>query len=181
MSAMQWTLALGLAVCGFWMLGAHNRIVGLRTGIAEAWSAVDALLEQRASTLAGLVQALWQRWPNGRSSLDSLAAAQQQVQVAAQSVRAGPARAAPVARLLIAEGALNATVARLLNQVEADPALHTDDEMATRMLTLFELGPRLIEARRQFNQATAVYNHAIDQFPTSVLAPVFRFDRAGSF
>lgn len=178
---MQWTLALGLAVCGFWMLGAHNRIVGLRAGIAEAWSAVDALLEQRAATLVGLAQALWQPWPNGRASLDALTAAQQQVQVAALSVRAGPARAAPVATLSSAEGALNATIARLLNQVEADPALHTDDLVATRMLALFELGPRLIEARRRFNRAAAVYNDAIGQFPTNLLAPMFRFDRAGSF
>jgi LemA protein len=178
---MEWTLALGLAVCGFWMLGAHNRIVGLRAGIAEAWSAVDALLELRASTLSGMIQALWQPWPNGRATLDALAAAQQQVQVAVQSVRGRPADAAPVATLLSAEGALNATVARLLNQVEADDALHTDDEVATRMLTLFELGPRLIDARRRFNQAAAVYNAAIGQFPTNLLAPVFRFDRAGSF
>jgi LemA protein len=180
-SALQWTLALGLAVCGFWMLGAHNRIVGLRAGIAGAWSAVDALLEQRAATLAGLVQALWQPWPTGRATLDALAAAQQQVQVAAQSVKAGPARAAPVATLASAEGALNATMARLLNQVEADQALHTDDEVATRLLTLFELGPRLIEARGRFNQAATAYNEAIVQFPTSLLAPVFGFDRAGAF
>jgi LemA protein len=103
------------------------------------------------------------------------------VQVAAQSVRAGPARAAPVATLLSAEGALNATMARLLNQVEADQALHTDDEVATRLLTLFELGPRLIEARGRFNQAATAYNEAIVQFPTRLLAPVFGFDRAGAF
>lgn len=181
MSATQWMLALGLAVCGFWMLGAHNRIVGLRAGIAEAWSAVDGLLEQRAATLAGLVKALWELWPNGRASLDALTAAQQQVQVAARAVRTRPVRAAPMASLLSAEGALNATVARLLNQVEADEALHTDDDVATRMLALFELGPQLIEARQRFNQAAVVYNDAIHQFPTNLLAPVFRFDRAGSF
>lgn len=181
MNAMEWTLALGLAVCGFWMLGAHNRIVGLRTAIAEAWSAVDALLEQRATTLAALAQALWQPWPNGRATLDALTAAQRQVQVAAQSVRVGPARAAAVATLLSAEGALNGTVARLLNQIEADAALHTGDEVATRMLALFALGPQLIDARRRFNRAATAYNEAIAQFPTNLLAPVFRFDRAGSF
>lgn len=181
MSATQWMLALGLAVCGFWMLGAHNRIIGLRAAIAEGWSAVDALLEQRAATLSALVQALWPLWPNGHAALDALSAAQQQVQVAAQAVRSRPSRAAAVASLSSAEGALNATVARLLNQVEADAALHTDDEVATRMMALFALGPQLIEARGRFNQAGVVYNDAIHQFPTRLLAPVFRFDRAGSF
>jgi LemA protein len=180
-SATQWMLVLGLAVCGFWMLGAHNRIVGLRAGIAEAWGVVDALLEQRAAALSGLVQALWELWPNGRAALDALTAAQQQVHVAAQTVRSGPSRAAPVASLVSAEGALNATVARLLNQVQADDMLHTDDEVATRMMVLFELGPRLIDARQRFNQATVFYNDAIHQFPTNLLAPMFRFDRAGSF
>jgi LemA protein len=180
MNSTQWMLLLGLIVCAFWMLGAHNRIVGLRAAIFEAWAQVDALLEQRGQVIAALAQALWDLWPNGRGSVDALRSAQQQLQVAAQAVRTRPAAAAAAASLATAEGALNATVARVLNQVEADAALHANDGVATPMLALFEFGPRLLDARQRFNRAATAYNEAIDQFPTSLLAPVFRFETAGS-
>lgn len=180
MNSAQWGLLIALVICAFWMLGAHNRVVGLRAAIAEAWAQVDALLGQRGQVLAALAQALWDLWPNGRGSVDALRSAQQQLHVAAQSVRGRPALAAAAASLATAEGALNATVARVLNQVESDAALHANDGVATQMLALFEFGPRLLEARQRFNRATANYNEAIGQFPTSLLAPVFRFEVAGS-
>ena len=180
MSSAQWLLLGALAVCGFWMVGAHNRVVGLRATIAEAWAQVDALLERRAAVLATLAQALWDLWPNGRGAVDALRSAQQQLHAAAQAVRARPTQAAAAASLATAEGALNATVARVLNQIESDAALHANDTVATQMLALFEFGPRLIETRQRFNLACVAYNQAIRQFPTSLLAPVFRFEVAGS-
>ncbi len=181
MTPGRWMLALGLAVCGFWMVGAYNRIVGLRAAIADAWAQVDALLARREAALAALMQLLWEPWPTGRPMLDALAAARQQVQTNAQAVRQRPTRAPLVASLAAAENALGATIARLLNQVEGEPDLSTRDEVAAHLLVLFELGPQLLEARQRFNQSSTVYNGAIHQFPTNLLAPVFRFEPAGSF
>ena len=180
MNSTQWLLLGALVVCGFWMVGAHNRVVSLLAAIAEGWAQVDALLERRGQVLGALAQVLWQLWPNGRGSVDALRSAQQQLQVAAGVVRGRPTQAAAAASLATAEGALNATVARVLNQIEADAELHANDGVATQMLALFEFGPQLIEARQRFNQACVVYNEAIKQFPTSLLAPVFRFEAAGS-
>jgi len=179
-NSTQWLLLGALVICGFWMVGAHNRIVGLRAAIVDAWARVDALLERRSEVLAALAQVLWDLWPNGRGTVDALRSAQQQLHTAATSVRARPTRAAAAAGVATAEGALNATVARVLNQIESDPALHANDVVATQMLALFEFGPQLIETRQRFNQACAVYNEAIRQFPTRLLAPVFRFETAGS-
>lgn len=181
MTPGHWMLALGLGVCGFWMVGAHNRIVGLRAAIGEAWARVDALLASREAALAALVQLLWEPWPGGRPTLDALSAARQQVQTTAQAVRQRPTRALPVASLAAAENALGATIARLLNQIEGEPGLGTRDEVAAQLLVLFELGPQLLEGRQRFNRSSTAYNAAIHQFPTNLLAPVFRFEPAGSF
>jgi len=177
---MQSLLLVALIVCGFWMVGAHNRIVGLRATIVQIWSQIDAMLERRGQVLDTLAQALWDLWPNGRGSVDALRSAQQQLQAAVQAVRTRPARAAAAASLATAEGALHATLARLLNAVESDAALHANDTVATQMLALFEFGPQLIEMRQRFNDACVAYNEAIRQFPTSLLVRVFRFETAGS-
>lgn len=180
MNSTQWLLLAALVTCIFWMVGAHNRIVGLRAAIVEAWAQVDALLEQRGQAIAALADALWDLWPTGRGAIDALRSAQSQLLAGAQAVRARPAHAAAAASLATAEAALNATVARVLNQVEADPALHAHETVATQMLALFAFGPRLLEARQRFNRAGADYNAAITQFPTRLLAPVFRFEAAGT-
>jgi LemA protein len=180
-SGGNWWLAGGLVVLAFWMVGAHNRIVGLRAAIGDAWAQVDALLARRDAALVALARALWDLWPTGRSTLDALAGAQHQMQAAVQAVRVKPSRATQVATLQAAEDALGATVARLLNQVQADETLSTHDDVAAQLMLLFESGPLLLQARQRFNQASLAYNAAIRQFPTSLLAPVFRFEAAGSF
>jgi LemA protein len=180
LNSTQWLLLAALVVCIFWMVGAHNRIVGLRAAIVDAWGQVDTLLEQRGQVIRALADALWDLWPTGRGSVDALRSAQAQLQASVQAVRARPSRAQAAATLATAEAALNATVARVLNQVESDPALHAQETVATQMLALFAFGPRLIEARQRFNQASTVYNEAIAQFPTRLLAPVFRFEAAGT-
>lgn len=180
MNSTQWLLLAALVICTFWMVGAHNRVVSLRAAIFDAWGQMDALFEQRRQVIGVLADALWDLWPNGRGAVDALRAAQQQLQVAVQAVRARPSRAAAAASLATAEATLSATVARVLNQVESDPVLHAHDTVATQMLALFAFGPRLLDARQRFNRASAIYNEAISQFPTNLLAPVFRFEAAGS-
>ena len=179
MNSTQWLLLAALVVCIFWMVGAHNRIIGLRASIVDAWAQIDALLEQRGQVIRALADVLWDLWPTGRGSVDALRSAQAQLQAGVHAVRARPSHAATAATLASAEAALNATVARVLNQVESDPALHAQGTVATQMLAVFAFGPRLIEARQRFNQAGTVYNEAIGQFPTRLLAPVFRFEAAG--
>jgi LemA protein len=180
MNSTQWLLLAALVVCIFWMVGAHNRIVGLRATIYDARAQVDALLEQRGQVIRALADVLWDLWPTGRGSVDALRSAQAQLQAGVQAVRVRPSRAETAATLASAEAALNATVARVLNQVESDPALHAQETVATQMLALFAFGPRLLEARQRFNHASTAYNEAINQFPTRLLAPVFRFEAAGT-
>jgi LemA protein len=180
MSSTQWLLLAALVVCIFWMVGAHNRVVALRATIFEAWTQMDTLLDQRGQVIQALADALWDLWPTGRGAVDALRAAQAQLHAGVQAVRTRPSRAASAQSLASAEAALNATVARVLNQVEADPALHAHESVATQMLALFAFGPRVLDARQRFNAASSAYNAAIKQFPTRLLAPVFRFEAAGT-
>jgi LemA protein len=180
MSSTQWLLSAALVICIFWMVGAHNRVIALRAAIFEAWAQMDTLLEQRAQVIHALSDALWDLWPTGRGAVDALRSAQAQLQTAVQAVRTRPSRAPSAQSLATAEAALNATVARVLNQVESEPGLHAHETVATQMLALFSFGPRVLEARQRFNDASTAYNGAIKQFPTRLLAPVFRFEAAGT-
>ena len=76
MNSTQWLLLAALVVCIFWMVGAHNRIVGLRAAIVDAWAQVDALLGERGQVIHALADVLWDLWPTGRGAVDALRSAQ---------------------------------------------------------------------------------------------------------
>jgi LemA protein len=163
----------------FWMVGAHNRITALRNALHAAWPPLNELLDQRAQTLGGLADTL-RAWPGGDASpAQPLQAALAQVRSACASVRTRPSHRDAVAGLGAAEAALAPVLERTRQWIETDAA--DAAEARPHLATLDALVPRLDLARQAFNQAATAYNQAVGQFPTSLLAPLLRMHRAGTF
>jgi LemA protein len=153
--------ALGIvAVLGFWMLGAHNRLVRLRQAIAEAFAQVDALLLQRHQLLAELIAAA-----GGLLGGD------------AGLLTRRPASAGRLASLVLAEQVLRSAVSRVLALVQ--PAMHGDERLLAATAGLSVLQHRLDAAREAFNAEVASYNASVRQFPTHIVAGLFGFRSAG--
>lgn len=169
-----------LVVLGLWMLGAHNRVMGLKTAVLAAWVQVDEALSARAAALAGLLPAVAEPLAGEVAALDAVANAAAQVQAAADTVRRAPLAPDALAELGKADAALGAALGRLLALIEQHPPLLADDAVAAALQALREVPPRFSFARQVFNLAGTAYNAATTQFPTRLLAPMFRFGRAGS-
>lgn len=177
-STMLWTLGL-LALLFFWMLGAYNRVVALRSPIIAAWSQLETVLQARRQALAGLLVAAEPRLGNERAALEAVIAAQAQLGQAADVLRPRPARADAVAALARAEAALAPALARLASLIEQQPDWREDSGLSGSLQTLKDLAPRWQFARQVFNDASLAYNEAVEQFPTSLLSRLFNFGRAG--
>lgn len=175
----QWALLVLLAVLGFWMLGAHNRITALRAAVLQAWGPVDAALTQRAQTLTALLAAVADALAGEQAALDAVAAAQAQVNELLAQVRRRPVQRDALAELSKADAVLAATLPRLLALIEHQPELPRQDAVRQALAALADLKGRLAFARQAFNEAGAGYNAAVAQFPTRLLAPVFNFGQAG--
>ncbi|MBI3368331.1 MAG: LemA family protein [Burkholderiales bacterium] len=174
-----WPAFVLLAVLGFWMLGAHNRVVALRGVVVAAWAQLDGVLQARDQALAALLAAIDAPLAGERPALDLTRAAQAQVALAATTVRRRPAMREPVAALASAEGAFAGALVRLVALVEQRAGLRAEPAVANALQSLQRLAPRWQFARQAFNEAGEAYNAAITQFPTRLLVPVFRFDAAG--
>jgi LemA protein len=181
MSAIPWWTWVLAGLLFFWMLGAHNRVVSLRTAIVTAWGQVDAALQTRLQALATLRAAVEPRLVAEQAALDAVAAAQAQLQQAAEALRARPADAAGAEALAKAEAALAPALVRLSSLIEQHADWRDEADVAGPLGTLRELAPRWQFARQMYNDAVAAYNAAIRQFPTRLLTRVFRFTPAGSF
>jgi LemA protein len=169
--------ALGIvAVLGFWMLGAHNRLVRLRQAIAEAFAQVDTLLLQRHQLLAELISAAG-GLEGAAEALAAAEAARQQARIAAEQAARRPASAGRLASLVLAEQVLRSAVSRVLVLVQ--PVRPGDERLQAATAGLSVLQHRLDAAREAFNAEVASYNASVRQVPTHIVAGLFGFRSAG--
>ena len=175
MNTDQWLLAAGGALLIFWMLGAYNRLVGLRNAIIAAWAQVDEPLQRRSMAILALADGLREPLADEAGALEALRSAQAQLQGAADALRRRPATAARAQALSAAESTLSAALARVLALQEQRPSLAALEPLAA----LHDATLRIGFARQLFNDAVRSYNDAAHQFPTRLLTALFGFGSAG--
>lgn len=179
MSAGQW-LSLGLAaVLVFWMVGAYNRLVALRTGIGDAFRQVDDLVQRRAAAASTLAAAVRPAMASEQTALDAWLGAQTQARQAADALRARPVMATLAAALASSEAPLAAAGARVMALLDQHPGVLAEPTAAAHLATLRECEARLVFARQLFNEAAQAYNDAVRLFPTRLLARLYGFGTAG--
>ena len=168
------------AVLAFWMVGAYNRLVGLRSAILAARLRMDEALLLRGATLAPLVSALREPLAAEQGALDALLVAHGQADGASASLRA-TAVAAPAAAAdwVKSEAALASAASRVLALLEQNLELRMDEAVAALVSTWIESQAQLGFARQLFDAAALAYNEALAQFPTRLLARLFGFGAAG--
>lgn len=175
----------------FWSLGAYNRLVRLRSNINQRFVVVYEQLQRRHELLLRWAQAMEPWLEHDPKTLETLRGCCDQLQAAADQVRIRPSAARRVATLRIAEDGLAAARSRAVAEMPAQvdrilptaTALGADADGGLAMPVLLEeltaAGGLLTLARQQFNDAVQDYNEAIEQFPTWILAGLFRFRSAG--
>jgi LemA protein len=179
MSANEIAAVGVVAVLGFWMLGAHNRLVRLRQAIAAAFAQVDGHLRQRHELLAELMDAASAALDDAPEAPAAVEAARQQARIAADRAALRPASAGRLASLVLAEQVLRTSVSSLFTLVRARPALRGDARLRAAMAGLSATQHRLTAAREVFNAEVTTYNASVRQFPTSIVAGLFGFRAAG--
>lgn len=177
-STNAWIALGALLVLGFWMLGAHNRVVALRMAIHQAWAPAEALLRERLGLLAALLQHSAERMAGEAMTLEAARAAAAELGTALESCAARPAQAAAAHGVSRAEAALAPTQARLLALAEALPPPR-GPEIDGALRRLREIDSAYGFARRGYNDAAAAYNQSVAEWPTRLLVPFLRFDSAG--
>jgi LemA protein len=191
MTTTQVVSLLLAATLLFWGVGAYNRLMRLRGEIHQRFSAVQDQLSQRHDLLLRWADAMVPWLEHDPQTLEALRAACLQVQAAAAHVRLRPSASRRVAALRLAEDALAAARAQAMADMPAQvdrilptaTALGADADGGLAMPVLAEAltaaGGTLQLARQQFNDAVQGYNDAVEQFPTWIMAGLFRFRSAG--
>jgi LemA protein len=179
MSSLQIILVALAAVLLFWAVGAYNRLMQLRNGVLRRFVPLDQQLALRHTLLQRQIDALEPVLAEHGGTLSALRAACSQAQAAASHARTRPTAAGAVNSLRLAEDILIEARARLPPAPAVDAGTEADPGV-TLAAELAAAEAALQFARSRFNDAVMEYNHAVQQFPTRMLAGLFGFRPAGA-
>jgi LemA protein len=175
MTTTQGTVTAIAAVVIFWIVGAYNRLMRLRSDLVARFATVDERYRQRHALLEGQLDLLSTALAAAAPRLDALRAACRQADSAREHARARPGAASAVTSLRVAEDILADARARLPVQSVVGTDL---PDLNAKLVTS---DTALSFARAEFNAAVAAYNEAVREFPTLLVARLFNFRTAAVF
>ena len=163
-SAVLFGLLTALAV---YAVVAYNGLVGLKHGVARAWSNIDVLLRQRHEELPKLVETCRQYQQFEASTLARVTEARASV-AAAREQQNLPALGA-------AEGLLRAGLGQIFAIAEAYPELRANEHFMQLQARISALENGIADRRELYNEAVNLNNTRLEQFPDLLLARWFGF------
>lgn len=198
---MLWSSPLfwiAVAILLFWALGAYNRLMRLRSAVAQSFGGFDAHMVRLVALLgefdaAQEVQRGLAPTDAGGQEIAALQGATIQLSASLAVARARPLDVDAVAALVAARDVLQASWRSAMGKLQ--PSVSTPDgaqtaqeppELAvTALLSIWQVRwdehtVQNEQAIRVFNEAVRYYNAAIVQFPANLLAWVFGFKAARS-
>lgn len=153
------------------MMTLYNRLVALRQTRNNAFSDIDVQLKQRFNLVPQLVETVKGYAKHEKEVFENVTNARAQV---------GAAKGAGGERVA-AENMLGGALMGLLAVAENYPDLKADQNFQKLMSELSDIENKIAAARRFFNNATAEYNTATEQFPAVLIANSFGFQKEAFF
>ncbi|MDP9389788.1 MAG: LemA family protein [Actinomycetota bacterium] len=152
------------------LASSYNGLVSTEEQVDQSFADLDAQLQRRNDLIPNLVSAVRGVLQQERDVFGELAAA-----------RAAYAGARSPDEKLAVAGQIDAGIGRLLAIVENFPQLRSSENVQDLQTQLEGTENRIAQARRDYNGTVASYNVRIRQFPRSLVAGLFGFDRKPLF
>jgi LemA protein len=142
----------------------YNTLARLRLLASNAWADIDVQLKRRHDLIPSLVAAVKGHAGYEKGTLESV------IEARNQAVNAGGPAAAGEA-----EGALGASVRRILVLAEAYPDLKAAESFLLLQRSLTEIEDHIQNARRYYNAVVRDLNTRMAQFPANLVAGALGF------
>ena len=166
-------IALGVAAFVIiWLWGSYNGLVNARNIVKNAWAQIDVQLKRRFDLIPNLIETVKGYRDFERETLEAVTKARTSV----QQVPAGN-----VADRAKAEGELGAAVGRLMVVVEQYPDLKANQNFLALQEELTGTENRISFSRQAYNDAVLQYNNKTQQFPSNIVAAIFKFNKEQEF
>ncbi len=169
-----WILVLvALVVIGgiglLWSAGIYNGLVAKEGEVQNMWSQVEVQYQRRSDIVAQVLP-----------TVEATAEFEQETLTAIVEARSAWAQTADdpdasIEEQMAATEEFDSALSRLLVTVESYPTLTATESFQAFQATLEGSENRVAVARKDYNDATTVYNVTIKQFPTNIVASIYGF------
>jgi LemA protein len=165
-------IVIGVLVL-FAILGivSYNRFVSQKQLIRDSWANIDTELRRRYDLIPNLVETVRGYASHERAVFENVTRAR----AAAASATGSPAEQAA------AEGPFVAALRQLFAVVENYPDLKANQNFLALQQELSNTEDRLQTSRRFYNANVRNYNERVQQFPSMIIARMFRFEQEEFF
>ncbi len=158
-------LAVGIAIVGI-----YNSLVRLKVLTENAWSDIGVQLKRRHDLIPNLVNTVKGYAAHEKQTLQAVVDARTQALLAS-----GPAKSAQM------EGQLTQALKSLFALSESYPQLRASENFAELQSSLTQIEAAIQNARRYYNAVVRDLNTKISQFPSNIVAGLFKFERQEFF
>ncbi|MBK8158892.1 MAG: LemA family protein [Rhodospirillaceae bacterium] len=167
-----WIL-LGLAIAiVIWGIAIYNRLIALRTQVANGWSQIDVQLKRRYDLIPNLVESAKDYMGYEQETL------KQVIEARNSAITANAGGGMPSQASVAAESALTASLGRFFALSENYPNLKANETVQKLMEELTGTENKIGFARQFYNDSATAYNTAVLSFPNNLIAAGYKFELA---
>jgi len=170
MEIFGWVIVAIIVGIPLWGILLYNRLVGLRNQVKNAWRQIDVQLKRRHDLIPNLVEVVKDYMAYEQETLEKV------IQARNQAVSATTPEAA-----IAAEGLLGGAMGKLFALMENYPDLKANENVSRLMEELSTTENQISFSRQFYNDSVMALNNAVQEFPSNIVAGMFRFREATYF
>ena len=172
-------IAIVVGIILIWGIGAYNGFVKNQEAMTTAWGQVENVYQRRADLVPNLVALVKNYAEYEQGTL--IAVTEARSKAANSTVNTENFDETEFANFEKAQDELGNSLNRLLVEVENYPDLKANEEYLTLQAQLAGCENRILTERQRFNETAKAYNQSIRQFPNSLIANMFGFEKRPYF
>ncbi len=159
-----------LIAVALWGVGIYNGLVKLRIQCENAWAQIDVQLKRRYDLIPNLVETVKGYAGHEKETLEAVTKARQQAIDASSIQDQG-----------LAENLLTGALRQLFAVSEAYPDLKANENFMQLQEELTSTENKIGFARQHYNDTVSRFNTRCQQFPSNIVAGLFKFDEREFF
>lgn len=174
-----WIILAVVALVVFYFIYLYNNFVALIQRAKEAWADIDVQLKRRYDLIPNLIETVKGYAAHERETLDQVT--QARTTATQTHIDAGAVTAEQMAAMSNAEGALTASLGKLIAISENYPDLKANTNFLALQNELSDTENKIQAARRFYNGNVRDLNIALKSFPSNIVANIFNFSGQSFF
>ena len=148
----------------------YNDLINARNHVENSWSQIDVQLQRRNDLIPNIVETVKGYAGHEKETLSKVTEA-----------RASMANATTVKEVAEADTMITSALKSLFAVSESYPDLKANQNFIELQQELSETEDKISYARQFYNDTVLKYNNLCQQFPSSIIASIFHFDKAEFF